>query len=84
MKNINWTFIRPILVLIAIFFLNNIDMFAGGPPGPPGPPGGGGSPGGCWPPSACIPIDGGISFLLVAGTVYGAKVIKDISKKKAE
>ena len=71
MNKINWSFVKPLLVLLAIFLLNNIDVFAGGPPGPPS--GGGG-----------IPIDGGISFLLVAGTVYGAKVIRDITKKKAE
>lgn len=45
--------------------------------GPPGPPGGGGAP--CWPPP-CVPIDGGISFLLVAGALYGGKKVYDISK----
>ncbi len=83
MNKINWSFVKPLLVLLAMFLLNNIEMFAGGPPGPPGG-GGGGPPGGCWPPSTCIPIDGGISFLIMAGTVYGAKVIRDITKKKAE
>ena len=74
--------IKSLLVLFALFLLSNIDVFAGGPPGPPG---GGGPPGGCWPPSTCIPIDGGISFLLIAGAAYGAKMVNDISKKeKAE
>lgn len=41
---------------------------AGG--GPPGGPAGGGPP--CWPPP-CVPIDGGISFLLAIGAAYGAK-----------
>lgn len=76
--------IKPILVLLGLFFLSNIDMLAGGPPGPPGG-GGGGPPGGCWPPSSCIPIDGGLSFLLIAGAAYGAKKFYDTSKtQKAE
>ena len=76
--------LKPILVLLGMFFLANIDMFAGGPPGPPGG-GGGGPPGGCWPPSSCIPIDGGLSFLIAAGVAYGGKVIYGISKtQKAE
>ena len=76
--------IKPILLLLAVFFISNLELFASGPPGPPG--GGGGPPGGCWPPSACIPIDGGISFLLLAGFAYGGKKAYDISKdkKKAE
>lgn len=74
--------LKPILVLLAIFFLSNLDLLAAGPPGPPG---GGGPPGGCWPPSTCIPLDGGLSFLLLAGAAYGAKKILDTSKtQKAE
>lgn len=69
------------IVLIAAISSYN-DVFAGGPPGPPG-----GGPGGppCWPPP-CVPIDGGISFLLVAGALYGGKKVYDISKnnEKAE
>ncbi|MBI2268843.1 MAG: hypothetical protein HYU69_00640 [Bacteroidetes bacterium] len=38
---------------------------------PPGPPGGTTSPA-CWPPP-CVPIDGGISFLIVAGIGLGVK-----------
>ena len=73
---------KPILVLLAIFFLSNIEMLAGGPPGNPG---GTGPPGGCWPPSSCIPLDGGLSFLLAAGIAYGGKMVYNISKtKKAE
>lgn len=64
------------VTLIAAFSSCN-NAFAGGPPGPPG-----GGPGGppCWPPP-CVPIDGGISFLLVAGAIYGGKKVYDISKK---
>ncbi|HET6244703.1 MAG: hypothetical protein H0V01_14225 [Bacteroidetes bacterium] len=46
--------------------------------GQPGPPGGGTQP--CWPPSACIPIDGGLGFLMAAAVALGIKKIHD--KKK--
>ncbi len=51
----------------------------GGPPPPPGGGPGGGTPP-CWPPP-CVPIDGGITFLLAAGAIYGTKKIYDINKK---
>ena len=76
--------IKSLVLLLFLLVAFSIDLLAGGPPGPPGG-GGGGPPGGCWPPSSCIPIDGGISFLLLAGAVYGGKKIVDISKnEKAE
>lgn len=74
-------YIKPLVLLLFLLVTFNIDLLAGGPPGPPGG-GGGGPPGGCWPPSACIPIDGGLSFLLLAGAVYGGKKIYDTSKKE--
>ena len=43
------------------------------------PPPGGGDPG-CWPPP-CIPIDGGIGFLIAAGIAYGGKKAFDSLKK---
>lgn len=46
------------------------------PPG--GPPVGGGEPG-CWPPP-CIPIDGGMSFLLAAGLAFGGKKLYELRK----
>lgn len=46
---------------------------------PAPPPGGTGGPG-CWPPP-CVPIDGGIVFLMVAAGLYGAKKIYDLRKK---
>lgn len=64
------------LFLTLVFF--SVDLFAAGPPAPPG---GGGGPA-CWPPSTCIPIDGGLSFLLLAGALYGGKKIYDTSKNK--
>lgn len=47
-----------------------------------GPPGGGGGPGGqggCIPPP-CVPIDGGISALVIAGVALGGKKIFDSIK----
>lgn len=70
--------ILPYIVLLAVFFIFNIDLFAAGPPGPPN--GGGGPPAGCWPPSSCIPLDGGLSFLVAAGIAYGAKKAYDNKK----
>ena len=70
--------ILPCLLLLGVMFIFNVDLFAAGPPGPPS--GGGGPPSGCWPPSACIPLDGGMAFLVVAGIAYGAKKAYDIKK----
>ena len=69
------------IITLAISIFNN--AYAGG--GPPGPPGGGPGDPPCWPPP-CVPIDGGISFLLLAGVAYGGKKVYDMSKdnKKAE
>lgn len=45
----------------------------------PPPPGGGMTPP-CWPPP-CIPIDGGLSFLVAAAAIYGGKKLYDHQKK---
>lgn len=50
------------------FFLLGISKIFSVPPPPPG-----GSPG-CWPPP-CIPVDGGVTFLIIAGAAYGLKKI---------
>lgn len=55
-------------IVITTCMLASNDTFAGGPPGPPS---GGGDPP-CWP-APCVPIDGGISFLIAAGLAYGGK-----------
>ena len=73
MKGIKLILITVTLLLVASFAS---ELLAAGPPGPPG---GGGGPG-CWPPP-CVPIDGGLSFLIAAGALYGGKKIYDISKK---
>lgn len=38
-----------------------------------------GGPPPCWPPP-CIPIDGGLSFLMMAGAVLGGKKAYDLRK----
>ena len=48
---------------------------------PPGP--GGGQQPGCFPPP-CVPIDGGLSFLLIAGVAYGGKKALDLNKENPE
>ena len=54
----------------------------GGPPG--GPPPGGQVPTGtgppCWDPD-CVPIDGGVGFLIAAGAMLGVKKIRDYKKQ---
>jgi hypothetical protein len=49
---------------------------------PPDPGGGGGDPP-CFPPP-CVPIDGGLSWLLVAGVAYGGKKVYELNKKDDE
>ena len=62
---------RLILGLVFFFALNLMVADQALAAGPPGPPGGGGDPP-CWPPP-CVPIDGGLSFLITAGLLYGGK-----------
>lgn len=76
---------KSIFLLLLFFTIATVSIAAGPPPPPsvaPPPPPGNGPP--CWPPP-CIPIDGGISLLMMAGAAYGAKKIYDSRKKdKAE
>lgn len=67
------------LILLSFLFLGILattDLKAQ----PPDPGGEDGLPG-CFPPP-CVPIDGGLSLLLIAGTVYGGKKAYDISRKE--
>ena len=66
---------KRILLIILFFSLGFLAELKAQPPGP----GGGGKPG-CFPPP-CVPIDGGLSLLLIAGTVYGGKKAFELSKK---
>jgi len=65
--------ITSILLLVGVFFSEI--LLAAGPPGPPG----GGSDPPCWP-APCVPIDGGIGFLVAAGLAYGGKKAYDSFK----
>jgi hypothetical protein len=58
--------IKISLILTLYFSVGTLALYA-----PPSPPAGGGTPA-CWPPP-CIPVDGGIGILLVAGAALGAK-----------
>lgn len=58
-------FFSKIIAFSIILFCFNQLMFGAAPPPPP-------PPSGCWPPP-CIPIDGGVSILIAAGALYGAK-----------
>lgn len=44
-------------------------------------PGGVGGPPPCWPPP-CIPIDGGVSLLIAAGTILGGKKALDLRRSR--
>ena len=69
---------KLLLVLIVFCFFNIIVMDEVLAAGPPGPPGGGGDPP-CWPPP-CVPIDGGMGFLLASGLAYGGKKAGEIMR----
>lgn len=74
------------ILSITFFLLMNVNSFAqpavGLPTQPPPPVGNAANPP-CWPPP-CIPIDGGIGFLVVAGAALGVKKIYDHKKSKSE
>jgi hypothetical protein len=65
--------------LFTVLFLFGLQFAYAAPAPPPSTTGGTGGPG-CWPPP-CVPIDGGIVFLMVAAGLYGAKKIYDLRKK---
>jgi hypothetical protein len=62
--------LRLIYILFGIIGNSLIYAQVGPPAGPS-----------CWPPP-CIPIDGGVGFLIAAGIAYGVKKINDIHKTK--
>jgi hypothetical protein len=70
---------KKLFLLAFISLLSfNIDLKA-----QPPDPGGGGELPNCFPPP-CVPIDGGLSWLLIAGAAYGGKKYLDINKKEEE
>jgi hypothetical protein len=77
--------IFSILTLVVFLLITTISFAqpAGGPPPPPPPPTGGAANPPCWPPP-CIPIDGGIGFLVIAGAALGVKKMYDHKKSKPE
>ena len=59
--------IFSVTILLVLLSLAIFGQTGGGPPGGPG-----GAP--CWPPP-CIPIDGGIGFLIAIAAAIGIKKI---------
>lgn len=74
-------FWKHFVALTAFVLLLNANSFAQVPAGsgPPGPPAGGTPP--CWPPP-CVPIDGGLTALLIAGAAFGGKKIYDLTQEE--
>ena len=66
--------ISTIAVVVSIFLCETVLAQPSG-----GTPVGGGSPG-CWPPP-CVPIDGGMSFLVAMGIAFGGKKLLDMRTK---
>lgn len=67
-------------IIVAVFALSFSSVSAQ----PPGGPGGGGTGNpSCFPPP-CVPIDGGISWLLLAGAAYGGKKVYEMNNKKVD
>jgi hypothetical protein len=68
---------KKLITFFAFILLLNLTTLVNAQPLPGGGGGGGGgTPGNppCWPnPAACIPIDGGIGFLIAAAAAFGAK-----------
>lgn len=66
------------LLLLGLFVLIFSGSILAQPPDPGGP---GNELPGCFPPP-CVPIDGGLSWLLIAGTAYGGKKMYDLQQKE--
>jgi hypothetical protein len=80
-------FKKIIFLFAGILFLSTMTYAQPGPGpgpgpggGPPGPAGGAGDEPPCWPPP-CVPVDGGITFLIALGAAYGGKKAYDKFKK---
>ena len=76
-------FWKSLLALTVLVVLLQTSGHAQAPAGsgPPGPPAGGAPP--CWPPP-CVPIDGGLVAVLIAGAAIGGKKMYDLSKENEQ
>jgi hypothetical protein len=70
---------KKIVLISVLSFLFSFNLFAATPPPPPTTTGGTTKPA-CWPPP-CIPVDGGIVFLAIAGAAYGSRKLFQNLKK---
>ena len=70
-----------IKIFLTLSFILLVFVALGQPGGgdPPAGPGGGEPP--CWPPP-CVPVDGGLSFLVAIGAAFGGKKVYSVLKKK--
>ena len=71
---------RISLLVAFVLLLGVLNSYAQVPPPVSG--GGTGTPS-CWPPP-CVPIDGGISALIIAGAALGGKKLYDSRKKSSQ
>jgi len=68
--------IRRLVMILCLVIGPTVSQVCYAPPAGANPPGGGNPPAGagCWPPP-CIPVDGGLVFMIAAGALYGGKKI---------
>jgi len=71
---------KKILLFLILMLSTSLLFNLAAQPPPPGGGGGTSNPN-CFPPP-CIPIDGGISWLLLAGAAYGGKKLYKANKDK--
>ena len=69
-------------LVTALLYMASVSLSAQAPSGAPPPGGPSGTPAPtCWPPP-CIPVDGGISFLIAIGAAFGGKKAFDHFKSE--
>ncbi len=68
------------LIIVALMSFVNTDTYACVHCPPPPPPGHGvaGTSGSERPPGGCVPVDGGLTFLLIMGMAYGGYKTKKL------
>lgn len=70
---------KKLLYILALLLIGFSTDLKAQPPDP----GGGQDDPGCFPPP-CVPIDGGLSWLLIAGVAYGGKKVYEMNKDKSD